>query len=306
MIGTPARFEVERELQRRLAAVLHDHADRLFLVDDLEHVFQRQRLEVQAVGGVVVGRHGLRVAVDHDGLVAVLAHRERGVHAAVVELDALADAVRPAAQHHDLLARRSARPRTPRRRSSTGRRSASRTRRRRCRRACRPGARPARGARARTSCWSVPSSLRQALVGEALALQAAQLVASTGCRACGSSSSLLDLRRSARSARGTTGRSRSPRTPRRASCRCGRRRRRTGCARARRRRSPRRSRRGRCSRSVEAVDAGLEPAQRLLEALLEGAARSPSPRRPTSSASSGAGRPRGNFSNAKRGILVTT
>ena len=54
--------------------------------------------------GVVVGRHGLGIAVDHDGLVAVLAHRQRGMHAAVVELDALADAVRPAAQHHDLLA----------------------------------------------------------------------------------------------------------------------------------------------------------------------------------------------------------
>ena len=60
MIGTPFGFQVQRQLQRRLAAVLHDHADRLFLVDDFQHVFQRQRLEVQAVGGVVVGRYGLR------------------------------------------------------------------------------------------------------------------------------------------------------------------------------------------------------------------------------------------------------
>ena len=74
----------------------------LFLVDDLEHVLERQRLEVQPVRGVVVGGDGLRVAVDHDGLEAVLAQRERRVHAAVVELDALADAVRPAAQDHDL------------------------------------------------------------------------------------------------------------------------------------------------------------------------------------------------------------
>ncbi len=97
------RFEIERELQRRLAAVLHDHADRLFLVDDFEHVFERQRFEVQTIGRVVVGRNGFRVAVDHDRFVAVFAHRERGVHAAVVELDALADPVRAAAQHHDLL-----------------------------------------------------------------------------------------------------------------------------------------------------------------------------------------------------------
>ena len=48
-------LEVERELERRLPAVLDDHADRLFLVDDLEHVLERQRLEVQPVGGVVVG-----------------------------------------------------------------------------------------------------------------------------------------------------------------------------------------------------------------------------------------------------------
>src|SRR5207248_108658 len=45
---------------------------------------------------------GLRVAVDHDRLVAVLAQRERRVHAAVVELDALPDAVRSATEHDDL------------------------------------------------------------------------------------------------------------------------------------------------------------------------------------------------------------
>ena len=97
-------LEVARELERRLAAVLHDHAPRLLDVHDLEHVLERERLEVQPVRGVVVGRHGLRIAVDHDGLEAVLAQRHRRVHAAIVELDALADAVRPAAQHHHLLA----------------------------------------------------------------------------------------------------------------------------------------------------------------------------------------------------------
>ena len=139
-------LEVARELERRLAAELHDDAPRLLDVHDLEHVLERQRLEVQAVGGVVVGRDRLRVAVDHDGLEPVLAQRERRVHAAVVELDALPDAVRPAAQHHHLLPRSCGAPRTRPRRSSRGRRSASRTRRRRCRRACRPAAGRARGA----------------------------------------------------------------------------------------------------------------------------------------------------------------
>ena len=71
-----------------------------------EHVFERQRLEVQPVDGVVVGRDRLRVAVDHDRLEPLFAQREGGVTAAVVELDALADAVRAAAEDDDLLPRR--------------------------------------------------------------------------------------------------------------------------------------------------------------------------------------------------------
>ena len=95
------------ELERRLAAELHDHAVQRAVaalgVDDLEHVLGGQRLEIEPVGGVVVGRDRLRVAVDHDGLVARLLQREGGVAAAIVELDALADAVRAAAEDHDLL-----------------------------------------------------------------------------------------------------------------------------------------------------------------------------------------------------------
>ena len=66
------------------------------------HVLQGERLEVEAVGGVVVGRDGLRVAVDHHRLVAQLAQGEGGVHAAVVELDPLADAVGAGAEDHHL------------------------------------------------------------------------------------------------------------------------------------------------------------------------------------------------------------
>src|SRR5207249_11449577 len=56
------------------------------------------------VGGVVVGRDRLWVAVDHDGVATGLAHRHRGMHAAVVELDPLADAVGPGPEDHDRLA----------------------------------------------------------------------------------------------------------------------------------------------------------------------------------------------------------
>ncbi len=100
-----------RETQRGLAAELDDDArDRSGLrlgVDDLQDVLERQRLEVQTVGGVVVRGDGLGVAVDHHGLVARVAECEGGVDAGVVELDALADAVGTRAEddHGGLLAR---------------------------------------------------------------------------------------------------------------------------------------------------------------------------------------------------------
>ncbi len=89
---------------QRLAAELDDDAVGPLGLDDVQHVLGGQRLEVQPVGGVVVGADRLGVAVDHDGLVALLAEGQGGVDAAVVELDALSDAVRAAAEDHDLLA----------------------------------------------------------------------------------------------------------------------------------------------------------------------------------------------------------
>ena len=101
------RFQRAREFQRGLAAELHDDAmQRAVLAfggDDFQHVFGGQRLEIQPVGGVVVGRHRFRVAVDHDGFIAGVMQREAGMAAAVIELDALADPVRSAAEDDDLL-----------------------------------------------------------------------------------------------------------------------------------------------------------------------------------------------------------
>ena len=104
---TPGFLQRQRQLQRGLAAELHDarHVDVAFALalDHRHHVFERQRLEVEAVGGVVVGRHGFRVAVDHHRLEAFGLEAEHGVTAAVIELDALADAVGAAAEDDDLL-----------------------------------------------------------------------------------------------------------------------------------------------------------------------------------------------------------
>ena len=100
----------QRELERRLTAELHHHRDLgialPFAVDDRHHVFERERLEVQPVGRVVVGRHGFRIAVDHHRLEAVLLEAEDGMAAAVVELEPLPDAVGTAAEDDHLAGRR--------------------------------------------------------------------------------------------------------------------------------------------------------------------------------------------------------
>ena len=101
-----------------------------------------QRLEVEPVGGVVVGGDGLRVAVDHHRLVAERAERLGGVDAAVVELDPLADPVRARAEDDDRRLPASAGPRPPRPRSSRGSSRPPRPRPRTSRRAGRPVARP--------------------------------------------------------------------------------------------------------------------------------------------------------------------
>jgi len=85
-----------------LATESHDHpgqaapadGDRCLLgLDDVEHVLVGHRLEVEPGGGVVVRRDRLGVAVDHHRLEAGLAQGKAGMHAAVVELDPLADPV---------------------------------------------------------------------------------------------------------------------------------------------------------------------------------------------------------------------
>ncbi len=95
------------QLQRRLPAELHDdagkHALRLLGVDDFQHVFAGERLEIEPVGGVVIGRHGFRIAVDHDGFETLRRQRESRMAAAIVEFDALADAVWSAAENDDFL-----------------------------------------------------------------------------------------------------------------------------------------------------------------------------------------------------------
>ena len=70
-IGTPAFVERHREVAAASARRTARSRPSGFSTSQMfEHVLERQRLEEQPVGGVVVGRHRLRVAVDHDGLEA--------------------------------------------------------------------------------------------------------------------------------------------------------------------------------------------------------------------------------------------
>ena len=59
-----------RQVQRSLAAQLHDDTIALFALVDIKNILKGERLEVEVVGGIVVRGNGLGVGVDHDGLEA--------------------------------------------------------------------------------------------------------------------------------------------------------------------------------------------------------------------------------------------
>ena len=97
-----ALLEHARQLKRSLAAERHHDAVGALDIDNVHDVLVGERLKVQAVRGVVVSRNGLGVAVDHDGLEAASRQCVARVHAAVIELDTLANAVGAGAQDHRL------------------------------------------------------------------------------------------------------------------------------------------------------------------------------------------------------------
>src|SRR5207248_3337818 len=70
--------------------------------DDVQHLFQRQRLEIESVAEREVGAHGLRVVIDDDSLDARRLQFLHRVHRRIVELDPLPDAYRPTPQHDHL------------------------------------------------------------------------------------------------------------------------------------------------------------------------------------------------------------
>ena len=95
-------LQLQRQIQGRLPAKLYDNALRLFAVQNRQHVFQCQRLEIQTIRSVVVRGNCFRIAIHHDRFVSVFFQRKRSVAAAIIKLNPLPDAVRPAAQNHHL------------------------------------------------------------------------------------------------------------------------------------------------------------------------------------------------------------
>ena len=89
------------EVDRRLAAELHQRAGDTFGLCYMKGAVEVERFEVEAVRGVEVGRDRFWVGVDHHSPHAGLTQRPRGVDRAVIELDALADSNRsgPDDQH---------------------------------------------------------------------------------------------------------------------------------------------------------------------------------------------------------------
>ena len=89
------------KLDWSLATKGNNDAFWLLNLNDIHDVFKGQRLEIQTVRGVVVRRDGLWVAVDHDGLIALLAKSVGSMYAAVVKLNALANTVRTCRENHN-------------------------------------------------------------------------------------------------------------------------------------------------------------------------------------------------------------
>ena len=101
-------FESGGQLERGLAAKLNDGsaqpANGRFFPGNLNDVLGSEGLEIQAIGSVVVRGDGFRVAVHHNCFVSGFGQSVSRVHAAVIELDALADAVRTSTEDEDFLA----------------------------------------------------------------------------------------------------------------------------------------------------------------------------------------------------------
>ena len=275
--------------------------------------------KIEPVGGVVVGRDRLGVAVDHDRLEAVSARAKAAWTAAVVELDALADAVGAAAEDHHLLAvADGADSHSSPRRARGSRRSST------CR-ACglelggagvdalEDGSTPSVCAARADLVLGLADQVGEARVGEAHAPSARRKSAASAARPSSRiRSSTSTISRCWRGTRGRYGQAAlisSTLRPWRKAWAMTQRRSGVGRGRAARMTALLPVSGSSAHADVDLVETGRAPISRPRRAFcrLSGrCGRWPWPRRPISSGWSAVGSAPGNFSKAKRGILVTT
>ena len=101
-------FERVGKLERGLPTKLHNHAmQRAVLLlnpQDFHHMLVGQRLKIQSVRGIIICAYRFRIAVDHNGLIALICERVAGMAAAIVKFNALPNPVWTAAQNNHFFA----------------------------------------------------------------------------------------------------------------------------------------------------------------------------------------------------------
>ena len=100
-----ARFQRQREVDRRLTPKLEEDAVCLLPQHDFSNVLRDQRFEIQAVGGVEIGGHRFWIVVDQHCVFSSSPDGVHGMHTPIVELNALTDADGATADGHDPLFR---------------------------------------------------------------------------------------------------------------------------------------------------------------------------------------------------------
>src|SRR5271157_2772667 len=100
--SSPGGLQSLGKIKRSLSSKLDYYSERIFRLEYMKHVFQGHRLEEQLVRRVVIGAHCFRVGIHHDTLITLFTQGKGCMNAAVIELDALADAVRASPQYDNL------------------------------------------------------------------------------------------------------------------------------------------------------------------------------------------------------------
>src|SRR5690606_1887882 len=98
-----AIVQLQRDVQRRLAAHGGEQGVRPFTLDDALDPFRRDRLDVRPIRQIRIGHDRRRIAVDQDDPVPLFLQGAHGLGTGVIELAALPDHDRARAEDEDAL-----------------------------------------------------------------------------------------------------------------------------------------------------------------------------------------------------------